>query len=74
MFIDPAILTNTTHHSELLNDDHRYNVYDADVAYHIRKAERMRSEAIRASAHRFGQWVRRGTQRVFSAPSYVRHA
>lgn len=74
MFIDPAILTNSTHHSELLNETRRYTVYDADVAYHLRNAERMRSEAFRTARQRFGQWIRRGTQRIFSAPSYVRHA
>ncbi len=74
MFIDPAILTNSTHHSELRNENSRYNVYDADVAYHIRNAERMRSEAFRAAGQRLVTWVRRGTQRVFSAPSYMRHA
>ncbi|MEP4547397.1 MAG: hypothetical protein ABJ000_14565 [Saccharospirillum sp.] len=74
MFIDPAILTNSTHHSELLEGDRRLNVYDADVAYHIRNAERMRSEAFRAASQRFGQWVRSSAQKVFHAPSYVRHA
>ena len=74
MFIDPAILTNSTHHSELFDGDRRLNVYDADVAYHIRNAERMRSEAFRAASQRFGQWVRRSAQRVFHAPSFVRHA
>ncbi|WP_028671258.1 RSP_7527 family protein [Saccharospirillum impatiens] len=74
MFIDPAILTNSTHHSELLEDSRRFNAYDADVAYHIRNAERLRSEAFRAAGQRVGQWVRRTSHRVFRAPSYVRHA
>lgn len=74
MFIDPAILTNSTHHSELQDGASRYDVYDADVAYHIRNAERMRSEAFRAAGQRLVNWVARGMQRAFSAPSYMRHA
>ncbi len=74
MFIDPAILTNSTHHSELLDETRRYNVYDADVAYHIRNAERLRSIAVRDASLRATQWVRRTVRTIFSAPSFMRHA
>lgn len=74
MFIDPAILTNSTHHSELLEQTRWGVATDADVAYHIRNAERMRSIAIRDASLRATQWVRRIVRSIFSAPSYVRHA
>ncbi|MEX0622350.1 hypothetical protein [Saccharospirillum sp.] len=74
MFINPAVLTNSGHSDQILEQTRWGTVCDAEVAFHIRNAERMRSEAFRTVAKQFAQWLHRSTRRVFSAPSFVRHA
>ncbi|WP_028672227.1 RSP_7527 family protein [Saccharospirillum impatiens] len=74
MFINPAVLTNAHHNDTTLEQTRWGTVSDAEVAYHVRNAERMRSEAFRAGGQQIAQWLRRTTRQVFSAPSYVRHA
>lgn len=60
--------------SHYITRDQWGNWSNAEVGYHIRNGERLRSEAFREYSRNLAKWVRSTTQRVFSAPSYARHA
>jgi hypothetical protein len=60
--------------SHYITQDQWGNWSNAEVGYHIRNGERLRSQAVRDGSRNLKKWISNMTHRVFSAPGHTRHA